>query len=282
MISIIICSRKANIPKELKENIASTIGCEYELCVIDNSRNEYNIFSAYNEGIRRAKGDILCFMHEDVLFHSENFGKILEQIYLQKDIGAVGIVGAQYMTKVSSAAWWESSPASGCIIQGQTDSNGIYKAHLESDGKVEKLTDVVVLDGSFITIRANLFKKIKWDDDTFDSFHMYDMDICMQIIHEGYRVCITPDILIQHKSLGTLNSSYYESLRTLKEKWQKQLPIYRGLTLNAKDIEWRENLLKTVELQQVQLSQIENSHAYRLGTQILKPIKFLKRILFRK
>ena len=282
MISIIICSRKANIPKELKENIASTIGCEYELCVIDNSRNEYNIFSAYNEGIRRAKGDILCFMHEDVLFHSENFGKILEQIYLQKDIGAVGIVGAQYMTKVSSAAWWESSPASGCIIQGQTDSNGIYKAHLESDGKVEKLTDVVVLDGSFITIRANLFKKIKWDDDTFDSFHMYDMDICMQIIHEGYRVCITPDILIEHKSLGTLNSSYYESLRTLKEKWQKQLPIYRGLTLNAKDIEWRENLLKTVELQQVQLSQIENSHAYRLGTQILKPIKFLKRILFRK
>ena len=282
MISIIICSRKANIPKELKENIASTIGCEYELCVIDNSRNEYNIFSAYNEGIRRAKGDILCFMHEDVLFHSENFGKILEQIYLQKDIGAVGIVGAQYMTKVSSAAWWESSPASGCIIQGQTDSNGIYKAHLESDGKVEKITDVVVLDGCFITIRANLFKKIKWDDDTFDSFHMYDMDICMQIIREGYRVCITPDILIEHKSLGTLNSSYYESLRTLKEKWQKQLPIYRGLTLNAKDIEWRENLLKTVELQQVQLSQIENSHAYRLGTQILKPIKFLKRILFRK
>ena len=62
MISIIICSRKANVPKELKENIASTIGCEYELCVIDNSRNEYNIFSAYNEGIRRAKGDILCFM----------------------------------------------------------------------------------------------------------------------------------------------------------------------------------------------------------------------------
>ena len=282
MISIIICSRKANIPKELKENIASTIGCEYELCVIDNSRNEYNIFSAYNEGIRRAKGDILCFMHEDVLFHSENFGKILEQIYLQKDIGAVGIVGAQYMTKVSSAAWWESSPASGCIIQGQTDSNGIYKAHLESDGKVEKITDVVVLDGCFITIRANLFKKIKWDDDTFDSFHMYDMDICMQIIHEGYRVCITPDILIEHKSLGTLNPSYYESLRTFKEKWQKQLPIYRGLTLNAKDIEWRENLLKTVELQQVQLSQIENSHAYRLGTQILKPIKFLKKILFRK
>lgn len=279
MISIIICSRNTDIPQELKDNIASSIGCEYELCVIDNSRNEYNIFSAYNEGVKRAKGDILCFMHEDVLFHSENFGKVLEQTYSQKDIGAVGIIGAQYMTEVSSTAWWESSPARGSIIQGQTDSNGIYTVHLDSDGKVDEITDVAVLDGCFITIRANLFKHIKWDDDTFISFHMYDMDICMQIIHEGYRVCVTPDILIEHKSIGTLNHPYYESLRTFKTKWQKQLPIYRGLTLNAKDIEWRENLLKTVELQQSQLSQIENSHAYRLGKKILKPIKFLKRLL---
>ena len=60
MISCIICSRRPDISAELKENIASTIGCEYELVVIDNSKNEYSIFSAYNEGVRRAKGDILC------------------------------------------------------------------------------------------------------------------------------------------------------------------------------------------------------------------------------
>ena len=66
MISLIICSRTADISDELKQNIATTIGCEYELCVIDNSRNEYSIFTAYNEGVRRAKGDILCFMHDDI------------------------------------------------------------------------------------------------------------------------------------------------------------------------------------------------------------------------
>ena len=74
LISLIICSRKADISEELKQNIAETIGCEYELCVIDNSRNEYSIFSAYNEGVRRAKGDILCFMHEDVLFRTNKWG----------------------------------------------------------------------------------------------------------------------------------------------------------------------------------------------------------------
>ena len=74
LLSLIICSRKADVSQELKDNVAATIGCEYELCVIDNSRNEYNIFSAYNEGVRRAKGGILCFMHEDVLFRANGWG----------------------------------------------------------------------------------------------------------------------------------------------------------------------------------------------------------------
>ena len=75
MISIIICSRNKDIPSELKQNIADTIGVDYELVVIDNSRNQYSIFSAYNEGVKRAKGDMLCFMHEDVVFKNCNWGE---------------------------------------------------------------------------------------------------------------------------------------------------------------------------------------------------------------
>lgn len=36
MLSLIICCRTADISDELKQNIVTTIGCEYELCVIDN------------------------------------------------------------------------------------------------------------------------------------------------------------------------------------------------------------------------------------------------------
>ena len=74
MVSCIICSRKQDISTDLKENIKNTVGCDYELLIIDNSKNQYNIFKAYNEGIRRAKGDILCFMHEDIFYHTQNWG----------------------------------------------------------------------------------------------------------------------------------------------------------------------------------------------------------------
>lgn len=74
MISLIICSRTPTISEELSTNIAETIGCEYELVVIDNSKNEFSIFSAYNEGVKRSNGDVLCFMHDDILFRTLNWG----------------------------------------------------------------------------------------------------------------------------------------------------------------------------------------------------------------
>ena len=68
MISIIICCRIQTINKDLSENIKNTVGCDYELIVIDNSQNSYSIFEAYNLGIERSNGDYLCFIHDDILY----------------------------------------------------------------------------------------------------------------------------------------------------------------------------------------------------------------------
>ena len=74
MISLVICSSTPKLSKELIQNIESTIGFEHEYVVIDNSNNQHSIFSAYNEGVHQAKGDILCFMHQDIDFQSLNWG----------------------------------------------------------------------------------------------------------------------------------------------------------------------------------------------------------------
>ena len=62
MISVIICSRTSTIGTALSENIKNSIGCEYELISIDNSKNTYSIFEAYNLGIQKSKFDFLCFI----------------------------------------------------------------------------------------------------------------------------------------------------------------------------------------------------------------------------
>ena len=75
MISIIICNRKKVLDPKLENNIKSTIGIEYEIINIDNSDNRYNIFQAYNKGIQKSKYPYICFMHDDILYHTVNWGK---------------------------------------------------------------------------------------------------------------------------------------------------------------------------------------------------------------
>jgi len=74
MISIIICSRTTSISDELIQNINQTIGIPFELVIIDNSNNFYSIFSAYNEGVKRSKYEVLCFMHDDIIFKTNDWG----------------------------------------------------------------------------------------------------------------------------------------------------------------------------------------------------------------
>ena len=108
MVSIIVCSRQGDISENLRDNISQTIGCEYELVIIDNSKGTYSIFSAYNEGVKRAKGEILCFCHEDILFHSENWGTLVKGVFSDDTIGLVGVIGTHFLP--SSPMYWWSSP----------------------------------------------------------------------------------------------------------------------------------------------------------------------------
>ena len=86
MISIIICSRAASISDELIQNIDQTIGLPYELVIIDNSDNLYSIFNAYNEGVKRSKYELLCFMHDDIIFKKEsNWGKKIVKHFNNSD-----------------------------------------------------------------------------------------------------------------------------------------------------------------------------------------------------
>lgn len=70
MVSVIVCSTHNGIPDVLKDNFEESIGVPYELIVVNNSKNEYSILTAYNMGVERSSYPYLCFIHEDVMFRS--------------------------------------------------------------------------------------------------------------------------------------------------------------------------------------------------------------------
>ena len=119
MISIIICSKEQNLNEILSKNIELTINVPYEIILIDNSRNKHSIFSAYNEGISRAKYPYLCFIHEDVIFRNNNWGKLLCNAFeSDSKIGMIGVIGSAVLFDIIYG-WWDTNAHVGSIIQSQ-------------------------------------------------------------------------------------------------------------------------------------------------------------------
>lgn len=229
MISIITCNRNQNSIAKVRTNITDTIGAPFEIISIDNSQNEYSIFSAYNEGIKRAKGDILCFMHDDIVIHTQNWGKLVEKHLLDENVGLIGTYGGHMMSKYPLGYW--DHPCSGILIQGKTISGNYYTEEWNRCPIEYNLDSIeaVTLDGFWICGKRSLFNTITYDEDTFKGFHCYDLDICFQAIKAGKTIKVVFDILIEHKSFGTVTEVFYDQLKLWYKKWESFLPLCRGL-----------------------------------------------------
>lgn len=270
MLSCIICSRHDHISEQLSQNIANTIGCQYEIIVIDNSGKQYSIFSAYNEGVRRSKGDVLCFMHEDILFHSKNWGTDVYNRFKDASVGLVGVLGTQFLPHTPSAWWWTGCRV-GYVLQSNNNKLGVNDTYINGD-PVNQDVEAVVVDGLWFCITRELFKQIRFDETTFNSFHCYDHDICMQVISNGAKIIIAHDIVIEHASLGNVNKDFINQLYAFYNKWEPRFPLIRGMKIDRDSQKYMTEVIKLLRNKNVELISLKDSKKYRIG-------KFLSNIL---
>lgn len=220
MISIIICCRTSTISAVLRENIAATIGVDHELIIIDNNENRFSIFEAYQLGVEKSKGSILCFMHDDLFFHTADWGVKVYEHFKNQKIGALGIAGTPLATKMPGS-WWANGLVNQQLII-QEEKNLVASTRF-SDGNRENVKPVVVLDGIWLCIRKELFKEIKFDT-SFSGYHFYDIDICLQIAKLGHQLVCVFDIEMTHDSKGNVNEQWIKNALQLHKKWNSWLP----------------------------------------------------------
>ncbi len=222
MISIIICSKFENISQVLRKNIEETIGVHYEIVIIDNSKSQYSIFSAYNKGVSLSKHPYLCFIHEDVIFKTQNWGKNLIEHLKDKKTGVIGVAGGKIATRIP-ASWWTVGPGYKNLVQHYKKKNTIATETVNDQTNIKQ--QVVVLDGVFLSLRKELFDTIRFDEE-LTGFHAYDHDITIQSVMAGYKNYVVFDILLEHFSEGNLNAQYYANLIKLYKKRKDYLPIF--------------------------------------------------------
>ncbi|MGL5730325.1 MAG: glycosyltransferase, partial [Bacteroidales bacterium] len=81
MISFIICSINPEQYIQFERNINQTCGIPFELLKHDNREDKWGLCKVYNYYSKLAKYDIICYIHEDVLFHTVNWGRIIHDFY---------------------------------------------------------------------------------------------------------------------------------------------------------------------------------------------------------
>ena len=161
MISVIICSINKIFATQVQVNIAETIGVPFEIIIIDNTINPKSITRVYNQGASTAIFDILCFVHEDVLFTTQNWGSYLVTAFLNDaELGLIGVAGSKYKSKVPSGWFTGIRQYDCCNISHLNTFETSQKVYFNPDYS-KKMQSVVVLDGVFLVSTKHVWENIR-------------------------------------------------------------------------------------------------------------------------
>lgn len=238
MISIIVSSYKPDLFKQFEKNVEETIGVKYEIIKIDNP-GRMGLCEAYNIGCIKAQYEYICFCHEDIIYHTSNWGKILISIFNEDlNIGIIGIAGSSYKTWVPSG-WTYDYYHSHAIKQNYIQTNGGKLRYLCDNPYKENKSEVSTVDGAWLCTKKYIAEKYKFDQNLFNGYHCYDLDFCLTV-GKDYKIIVTYDISIEHLSLGSFDKKWLIETLKLHKKW-KDLPRIRNYSSSKEEILYQES-----------------------------------------
>lgn len=200
MISWIVASHDPSI---LEKNLLSTLD------IVDDDEvqivwNADSIAAAYNEGQSRSTRPVRAYIHHDV--RVLDYPRLREQLltWCQPFAGLVGVIGCW-----SKALPWWSGAHCGSVLDGQRGRLGPGKGG-----------QCAYLDGLLLATCQD----VAWDE-TYPGWHLYDHDMCEQMLHKGLvNWCLSDGHeLVSHETTGGQVPDeipgWNDGLARFREKW---------------------------------------------------------------
>lgn len=209
MISLIVCSINESEFNRFSNSVSDTIGVQYEIIRFENSIEKLSIAKSYNKASLEAKFEILVFVHEDVVFHTIQWGEIVANYFKTlENPGVLGVAGSSYVP-ITPSDWWIPDPSKRYIHLFDNHKKGIVGKGKVKNHQSESIKKVFALDGLFLAIKKEVFIQYKFDE-SLPGFHGYDTSICLRI-SKKYNNYFIPGISIEHFSPGSPNSLWLEN-----------------------------------------------------------------------
>ena len=171
----------------------------HEIVTIRNARS---LAEAYNGAIARSAGDIVLLSHDDIDVLAPDFAaRLLRQL---RDLDAVGVVGSTRMD--GPAIGWSGHPHLRGWITHHAPGDATWAVDVLDPRGAGR--DLAILDGVLMAARREVFTAVPFDAETFDGFHLYDIDWSYRAARAGFRLGVAGELLVVHASRGAYDAPW--------------------------------------------------------------------------
>ena len=223
MISIICVYNNRAILDEYMLKSLKNQDIEHELILVDNTNGKFkSAAEALNFGGKKAKGNYLMFVHQDVCLSSKSWLKNGEKMLNSiSNLGIAGVAG-----KVKEEAY---------VISNMKQGPNCMNVGISIDRPVK----VQTLDECLILIPKSTFNLFEFDEDACNGWHLYAVDYCLTIKNYGFDVYAIPlnsyhlsegfpvsnDYFSTMKKLINKHKSHYKWISTTIGNWNTSYPV---------------------------------------------------------
>lgn len=173
----------------------------------------------YNEGLEKANNDLVVFVHDDVIFETQNWSnKLIKLLKQNPEYGILGIAGT---TDLVDGQWWKIKESMNGIVSHKHEGKKWTNYYSEDQGN--KIKDVVIVDGLLFVVDKTKIKH-KFDEE-FKGFHFYDLSFCLPNYLDGVKIGVTTRIRLTHLSIGMTNEEWEKNKIQFENKYKDSLPI---------------------------------------------------------
>jgi hypothetical protein len=224
--SILVCSIDARKFERVCANYRALFaGRPIEIVGVHDARS---LAEGYNRGIARARGRQLILSHDDIEILSADFAARIEGHL--RDFDVVGVAGT---TRLVSGKWADAGDPYVFTLITSPDPAGGYGTAMLGGGTLV-VPDIQALDGVFMAMRREVARAVAFDDDTFNAFHLYDLDFTFRAYLAGFRLAVCRDIVLIHESTGTYDAAWEEQKRRFEAKHRERLAAVANPRIGAR------------------------------------------------
>ena len=221
MISIISCSIDPRKAALIESHYHALLGDEPHEYIGVNA--PVSLAQGYNSAIDSSRGDVLVFSHDDIEFLEHPTWLPRLKSHLER-YDLIGLAGT---TKLVSAEWAAAGPPYTFGQVGEVDGRTSPFRVLLCAVPAPAIGGIQAIDGLFMAAHRRVIDKVRFDQDIFDGFHIYDVDFSFSAYLAGFRVAVAANLPVLHHSEGKFGEDWKRHMERFLKKRQSELPEFK-------------------------------------------------------